>query len=109
MLLKRGWPDGVLLNLNFPDCGPAEVKGIAFTKQIMGLQPPRIDERGCNVIGESLVRGEVARTLPGNYGGDFFVGNAALLGKHNVSIDFIGSSEFGTGDKDGHFSNGFRQ
>ena len=30
------------------------------------------DKRGCNVIGNSLVRVEVART-PGNYGGDFFV------------------------------------
>jgi 5'-nucleotidase len=38
MLLKRGWPDNVLLNVNFPDCGPAEVKGIAFTKQ--GRRPP---------------------------------------------------------------------
>jgi 5'/3'-nucleotidase len=40
MLLKRGWPDDVLLNVNFPDCGPAEVKGIAFTKQ--GRRPPTI-------------------------------------------------------------------
>ena len=29
------------------------------------------DKRGCNVKGESLVRGEVARTLSGNYRGDF--------------------------------------
>jgi 5'-nucleotidase len=40
MLLKRGWADDLLLNVNFPDCGPAEVKGIAFTKQ--GRRPPRI-------------------------------------------------------------------
>src|SRR5215470_14554979 len=32
MLLKRGWPRDVLLNVNFPDCSPAEVRGIAFTK-----------------------------------------------------------------------------
>jgi 5'-nucleotidase len=40
MLLKRGWPDDGFLNVNFPDCGPAEVKGIAFTKQ--GRRPPTI-------------------------------------------------------------------
>lgn len=39
----------------------------------------------------------------------FFVGNAALLGQHHVSVDFIGSSEFGTGDKNRYFSNGLRQ
>src|SRR5262245_11337619 len=67
------------------------------------------DKRGCQVIGDSLLRGEVARTLPGNYGGNFFVGDAALLRQHHVSVDFIGSSEFGTGDKDGYFSNWFRK
>src|SRR5262245_11940892 len=67
------------------------------------------DKRGCQVIGDSLLRGEVARTLPGNYGGDFFVGNTALLRPHHVSVDFIGSSEVSTGDKVSHFSNGFRQ
>ena len=67
------------------------------------------DKRGCNVISDSFVRGEVARTLPGNYRGDFFVGNAALLGEHNVSIDFIGCSELRTGDENSDFSNGFRQ
>ena len=40
MLMQREWPDDVLLNLNFPDCKPAEVKGVAFTKQ--GRRPSRI-------------------------------------------------------------------
>ena len=39
-LLKRGWPDDVLLNVNFPDCEPAGLKGIAFTQQ--GRRPPTI-------------------------------------------------------------------
>jgi 5'-nucleotidase len=39
MLLKRGWPDEVLLNVNFPDCRPTEVKGVAFTEQ--GRRPPK--------------------------------------------------------------------
>lgn len=32
-LLKQGLPTGVLLNINFPDCLPNEVKGIAVTTQ----------------------------------------------------------------------------
>lgn len=40
MLLERGWPDDVLLNVNFPDCSPTEVKDFAFTEQ--GKRPARI-------------------------------------------------------------------
>jgi 5'-nucleotidase len=32
-LLKSGWPDGVMLNLNFPDCEPDDVRGIQVTTQ----------------------------------------------------------------------------
>jgi 5'-nucleotidase len=32
-LLTSGWPDGVMLNLNFPDCEPADVRGIQVTTQ----------------------------------------------------------------------------
>jgi 5'/3'-nucleotidase len=32
-LLEAGWPEKVLLNLNFPDCAPDEVKGLAVTNQ----------------------------------------------------------------------------
>jgi 5'-nucleotidase len=32
-LLKSGWPDGVMLNLNFPDCEPGDVRGIQVTTQ----------------------------------------------------------------------------
>ncbi|MGH6866139.1 MAG: 5'/3'-nucleotidase SurE [Methyloceanibacter sp.] len=45
-LMKAGWPDGVVLNVNFPDCPPGEVKGMAATVQ--GLRDPhlfRIDDR----------------------------------------------------------------
>jgi 5'-nucleotidase len=45
-LLKSGWPDGVVLNVNFPDCEPEEVQGAAATAQ--GLRDPnlfRIDDR----------------------------------------------------------------
>jgi 5'-nucleotidase len=50
-LLKAGWPEGVVLNVNFPDCRPGAVKGIAVTSQ--GQRSPdllhiedRLDTRG---------------------------------------------------------------
>ncbi|MFO7477510.1 MAG: 5'/3'-nucleotidase SurE, partial [Methyloceanibacter sp.] len=45
-LMKAGWAEGVVLNVNFPDCEPEEVKGTAATVQ--GLRDPhlfRIDDR----------------------------------------------------------------
>jgi len=45
-LLKAGWPEGVVLNVNFPDCQPHAVKGVAVTAQ--GQRTPdflRIDDR----------------------------------------------------------------
>jgi 5'-nucleotidase len=41
-----GWPDGVVINVNYPNCEPAAVKGIAATVQ--GQRDPellRIDDR----------------------------------------------------------------
>lgn len=32
-LLKQGWPDDVIININFPDCDPEEVTGIEVTAQ----------------------------------------------------------------------------
>src|SRR6476469_6377072 len=50
-LLKAGWPEGVVLNVNFPDCQPDAVKGMAVTCQ--GQRHPdllriedRLDTRG---------------------------------------------------------------
>ena len=50
-LLKAGWPQGVMLNVNFPDCAPDAVKGMAATTQ--GQRDPglltiddRLDTRG---------------------------------------------------------------
>jgi 5'-nucleotidase len=45
-LLKAGWPEGVMLNVNFPDCPPDAVKGMAATTQ--GQRDPgllTIDDR----------------------------------------------------------------
>jgi 5'-nucleotidase len=50
-LLQAGWPKGVLLNVNFPDCEPDAVKGSTAT--IQGQRDPdmlrvedRMDTRG---------------------------------------------------------------
>lgn len=32
-LMAAGWPKGTLLNINFPACAPADVKGVAITRQ----------------------------------------------------------------------------
>ncbi len=50
-LLKAGWSDGVVLNVNFPDCQPEDVKGIAVTAQGQRDQDlltidDRLDTRG---------------------------------------------------------------
>ena len=50
-LIKVGWPEGVVLNVNFPDCEPDAVKGAVATAQ--GQRDPdllriedRLDTRG---------------------------------------------------------------
>jgi 5'-nucleotidase len=50
-LLDAGWPEGVVINVNYPSCEPAAVKGMAATVQ--GLRDPgflriedRLDTRG---------------------------------------------------------------
>ena len=50
-LLEAGWPEGTVLNVNFPNCGPDEVKGIAATaqglrdKELLDIDD-RLDTRG---------------------------------------------------------------
>ena len=50
-LISAGWPEGVVLNVNFPNCTPDAVKGMCATEQ--GLRNPdlfrildRVDARG---------------------------------------------------------------
>ena len=54
-LLKAGWPEGVVLNVNFPDCEPDAVKGMVVTGQ--GQRDPellriedRLDTRGKRLL-----------------------------------------------------------
>lgn len=42
-LIDAGWPDKVLINVNFPDCRPDEVEGIAVTGQ--GYSDPKASLR----------------------------------------------------------------
>ncbi len=45
-LLKAGWPEGTLINVNFPGCAAAEVKGWALVPQgRYDLQSTEIEER----------------------------------------------------------------
>lgn len=45
-LLKAGWPDGTLMNINFPACSAAEVEGWALVPQgRYDLQSTEIEER----------------------------------------------------------------
>ncbi len=50
-LVATGWPDDVLINVNFPDCAPDQVKGVEVTEQgkrdLQTARPDRrIDARG---------------------------------------------------------------
>lgn len=50
-LLKAGWPEGVLINVNFPACAADAVKGVVITHQgkrdlQTGMLDRRIDARG---------------------------------------------------------------
>jgi 5'-nucleotidase len=45
-LVEIGWPADVLMNINFPDCPPAKVKGVAVTMQgKRDLQTAMLDRR----------------------------------------------------------------
>jgi 5'-nucleotidase len=45
-LVKAGWPEGVLININFPDCAPDAVKGVEVTEQgKRDLQTAAIERR----------------------------------------------------------------
>jgi 5'-nucleotidase len=45
-LVERGWPADVLMNLNFPDCAPKDVKSVEITEQgKRDLQTATLDRR----------------------------------------------------------------
>lgn len=44
-LIEAGWPEGVLLNINFPNCDPDDVKGTRVTAQGKLSHDARLDER----------------------------------------------------------------
>ena len=50
-LLDAGWPEETLMNVNFPDCEPADVAGVAITEQgkrdmQTAVMDRRVDMRG---------------------------------------------------------------
>jgi 5'-nucleotidase len=69
-VLAEGMPRDVLVNVNFPDCLPDEVKGIAVTSQGKRAQEwiriePRHDGRGNPYYWVAFARGEQATALHG--------------------------------------------
>ncbi len=69
-VLAEGMPRDVLVNVNFPDCPPEEVKGIAVTSQGKRAQEwiridPRHDGRGIPYYWVAFARGEQATALHG--------------------------------------------
>ncbi len=69
-VLGAGMPRDVLVNINFPDCPPEEVKGIAVTSQGKRAQEwiridPRHDGRGIPYYWIAFTRGEQATASHG--------------------------------------------
>ena len=69
-VLAEGMPRDVLVNVNFPDCLPDEVKGIAVTSQGKRAQEwiriePRHDGRGNPYYWVAFARGEQATAVHG--------------------------------------------
>jgi 5'-nucleotidase len=44
-LLATGWPEGTLININFPDCPPSKVKGVKLCSQGKRLVNVALSER----------------------------------------------------------------
>lgn len=67
-ILEEGIPEGILFNINFPDCLPADVQGVAVTVQGRRNQEllridPRHDGRGIPYYWVAFARGKYE---PGN-------------------------------------------
>jgi 5'-nucleotidase len=70
-VLAEGMPDDVLINVNFPDCAPGEVKGIVVTSQGRRRQErlhidKRTDGRGNPYYWIAYVRQKLTRAADGS-------------------------------------------
>lgn len=70
-LLDHGWPDDVVININFPDRDPDDVKGIAYTRQ--GFRD------------EQIIRTEKREDLRGN--AYFWIGYRGTLSNPDQGTD----------------------
>jgi 5'-nucleotidase len=73
-LVKSGWPEGVLMNINFPHCLPQSVLGTKVTRQ------------GQRKIGDSLIQGRDPRGAPYWWIGDSRLGSQAKSGTDLAEI-----------------------
>ena len=108
-LIKVGWPEGVVLNVNFPDCEPDAVKGSAATAQ--GQRDPdplriedRLDTRGRAYFWIGIER---RRAKPPK-GTDLWAVRSNLISVTPLCLDFTDQgvrqrldTAFGTETKDG--------
>jgi 5'-nucleotidase len=82
-VLTKGMPRDVLVNVNFPDCAPDEVKGIAVTTQgkrdqeLLRIEP-RHDGRGNPYYWIAFSRGELANVREGS--------DLAALAENRISV-----------------------
>jgi len=70
-LIDKGWPDDLILNINFPDRAPDKVEGVRFTRQ--GFR----DER--------IIRTEAREDLRGN--AYYWIGDRGKLSNPNEGTD----------------------
>ena len=68
-LLKAGWPENILINVNFPDLSAAKVRGIRASKQgeheVWDAFEERIDPRGRTYYWIGMDQVEVGPAAPG--------------------------------------------
>jgi 5'-nucleotidase len=82
-VLAAGMPRDVLVNVNFPDCAPDEVRGIAVTTQgkrdqeLLRIEP-RHDGRGNPYYWVAFARGELANVPEGS--------DLAALADNRISV-----------------------
>jgi 5'-nucleotidase len=96
-LLAAGWPPNVLMNVNFPDCEPDEVRGVAVTEQGVRSQDmlrieDRLDTRGSPYYWLGFFK----RNTPPAEGSDLWAIGERLISVTPLSLDLTHRETCGT-------------
>jgi 5'-nucleotidase len=87
-LLDAGWPPNVLLNVNFPDCDPDDVRGVTVTEQGMrGQDLLRIENRMDTRGSPYYWLGFLKRLSPPALGTDLWAISQGLISVTPLSLD----------------------